>query len=83
MKISATSFALRILDAAKELIKSLSHLRLTVTEDIRYSIDNFVEKLTYDRAEHRSRSFRQAQIFYVERARFSQEPRHFKIFRDL
>ena len=49
MKISATSFALRILDAARELIKSLSHLRLTLIQDVRYSIDNFVEKFTYDR----------------------------------
>ena len=49
MNISATSFAQRILDAAKESVKSLSHLKLTVIQDISYTIDNFVEKFTYDR----------------------------------
>ena len=49
MKISATSFALRILDAVKELIKSLSQFRMTIVQDINYSIDNFIERFTYDR----------------------------------
>jgi hypothetical protein len=49
VNISATSFAQRILDAAKESVKSLSHLKLTVIQDISYTIDNFVEKFTYDR----------------------------------